>query len=98
VLLYRCIIKRNAKGYWVQCALPALEAAVAALNTIKPADIVSSLPSRTHLLPSRLCWKQFMLDVKPAQCWDPDVPGKKHQDYWPSSKTLHTKFVERLAL
>jgi hypothetical protein len=92
-------IKEECEGI-LSNALPALEAAVAALNTIKPADIklVSSFknpPAAVKVVLEAVC---VMLDVKPALVVDPDVPGKKNQDYWPSSKSLlgDAKFVERL--
>nr|KAG5708500.1 hypothetical protein BaRGS_026227 [Batillaria attramentaria] len=71
-------------------ALPALEAALAALNTLKPADItivksMKSPPSGVKLVMAAVC---VMKDIKPEKINDPDKPGQKIMDYWGPSKRL----------
>ncbi|PVD24358.1 hypothetical protein C0Q70_14839 [Pomacea canaliculata] len=71
-------------------ALPALEAALAALNTLKPADItiVKSMknpPAGVKLVMAAVC---VMKDIKPEKINDPDKPGQKIMDYWGPSKRL----------
>ncbi|XP_063405511.1 dynein axonemal heavy chain 12-like isoform X3 [Mytilus trossulus] len=72
-------------------AIPALEAALAALDTLKPADIVivksmKNPPSGVKLVMSAVC---VMKDIKPDKVNDPDKPGQKILDYWgPSKKVL----------
>ncbi|XP_052780138.1 dynein axonemal heavy chain 12-like isoform X1 [Mya arenaria] len=81
-------------------AIPALEAALAALNTLKPADItivksMKSPPSGVKLVMSAVC---VMKDIKPDKVNDPDKPGQKMLDYWGPSKKLlgDMKFLEGL--
>ncbi|XP_021341821.1 dynein heavy chain 12, axonemal-like isoform X1 [Mizuhopecten yessoensis] len=71
-------------------AIPALEAALAALNTLKPSDItivksMKSPPSGVKLVMSAVC---VMKDIKPDKINDPDKPGQKIMDYWGPSKKL----------
>lgn len=71
-------------------ALPALEAALAALNTLKPADItivksMKSPPSGVKLVMAAVC---VMKDIKPEKINDPDKPGQKIMEYWGPSKRL----------
>ncbi|XP_021171969.2 dynein heavy chain 12, axonemal [Fundulus heteroclitus] len=71
-------------------AVPALEAAVAALDTLKPADvtIVKSMknpPSGVKLVMAGVC---VMKDLKPDKIADPAGTGKKVLDYWGPSKKL----------
>ncbi|KAM4737020.1 LOW QUALITY PROTEIN: dynein axonemal heavy chain 12-like [Anableps anableps] len=71
-------------------AVPALEAAIAALDTLKPADvtIVKSMknpPSGVKLVMSAVC---VMKDIKPEKITDPAGTGKKVLDYWGPSKKL----------
>ncbi|MEQ2250438.1 hypothetical protein ILYODFUR_000797 [Ilyodon furcidens] len=71
-------------------AVPALEAAVAALDTLKPADvtIVKSMknpPSGVKLVMAAVC---VMKDIKPDKIADPAGTGKKVLDYWGPSKKL----------
>ncbi|CAG9858599.1 unnamed protein product [Phyllotreta striolata] len=80
-------------------AIPALEAAVEALNTLKPADItvVKSMknpPSGVKLVMEAVC---VMKQVKPDRKLDPSS-GKMIDDYWSSSvKVLgDMKFLESL--
>uniref|UniRef100_G3NDR4 Dynein axonemal heavy chain 12 n=1 Tax=Gasterosteus aculeatus aculeatus TaxID=481459 RepID=G3NDR4_GASAC len=71
-------------------AIPALEAALSALDTLKPADItiVKSMknpPSGVKLVMSAVC---VMKDIKPDKIVDPAGTGKKVFDYWGPSKKL----------
>ncbi|XP_076022383.1 dynein axonemal heavy chain 12 [Genypterus blacodes] len=71
-------------------AIPALEAALSALNTLKPSDItiVKSMknpPSGVKLVMSAVC---VMKDIKPDKIADPAGTGRKIFDYWGPSKKL----------
>ncbi|XP_041350374.1 dynein heavy chain 12, axonemal-like isoform X3 [Gigantopelta aegis] len=71
-------------------ALPALEAALAALDTLKPADItiVKSMknpPIGVKVVMAAVC---IMKDIKPDRINDPEKPGQKILDYWGPSKKL----------
>ncbi|KAM4563453.1 dynein axonemal heavy chain 12 isoform 1-T1 [Odontesthes bonariensis] len=71
-------------------AIPALEAALSALNTLKPSDvtIVKSMknpPSGVKLVMAAVC---VMKDLKPDKIVDPAGTGKKVFDYWGPSKKL----------
>ncbi|RMX38335.1 hypothetical protein pdam_00005508 [Pocillopora damicornis] len=71
-------------------AIPALEAALAALNTLKPADItivksMANPPAGVKLVMSAVC---VMRDIKPEKINDPAGTGKKILDYWGPSKKL----------
>ncbi|KAI5612480.1 dynein heavy chain 12, axonemal isoform X1 [Silurus asotus] len=71
-------------------AIPALEAALSALNTLKPSDItiVKSMknpPSGVKLVMAGVC---VMKDIKPDKIADPSGTGKKVEDYWGPSKKL----------
>ncbi|KAK3752205.1 hypothetical protein QZH41_008046 [Actinostola sp. cb2023] len=71
-------------------AIPALEAALAALNTLKPADItivksMTNPPAGVKLVMSAVC---VMKDIKPDKVVDPAGTGKKILDYWGPSKKL----------
>ncbi|XP_076243987.1 dynein heavy chain at 62B [Calliopsis andreniformis] len=94
-----------AKNLKVECeadlaeALPALEDAIAALNTLKPADItvvrtMRSPPAGVKLVMAAVC---VMLNIPPAKVEDP-ATGKKVLDYWTPSKRLlgDMKFLETL--
>lgn len=81
-------------------AIPALNAALSALNTLKPADItvlksMKSPPSGVKLVMEAIC---VMKDVKPVKIPDPAGSGKKVEDYWGPSKTLMSdmKFLDSL--
>ncbi|XP_043194572.1 dynein axonemal heavy chain 12-like isoform X3 [Amphibalanus amphitrite] len=81
-------------------ALPALEAALAALDTLKPADItlVKSMknpPAAVKVVLAAVC---VMKEVKPDRVNDPKKPGQKMNDYWgPSQKMLtDTAFLATL--
>ncbi|XP_026189143.1 dynein heavy chain 12, axonemal isoform X3 [Mastacembelus armatus] len=71
-------------------AIPALEAALSALDTLKPSDvtIVKSMknpPSGVKLVMAAVC---VMKDIKPDKITDPAGTGKKVFDYWGPSKKL----------
>ncbi|KAK5863728.1 hypothetical protein PBY51_000737 [Eleginops maclovinus] len=71
-------------------AIPALEAALSALNTLKPSDvtIVKSMknpPSGVKMVMSAVC---VMKEIKPDKIADPAGTGKKVLDYWGPSKKL----------
>ncbi|KAJ2994003.1 Dynein heavy chain 7, axonemal [Globomyces sp. JEL0801] len=81
-------------------AIPALNAAVQALDTLKPADITvlknfKSPPAAVKLVMEAVC---VMKDVKPVKIADPSGSGKKIEDYWGPSKTLMSdmKFLDSL--
>jgi len=71
-------------------AIPALEAALAALDTLKPADItivkaMKNPPSGVKLVMAAVC---VMRDIKPDRINDPSGSGQKILDYWGPSKKL----------
>ncbi|XP_053383461.1 dynein axonemal heavy chain 3-like [Mercenaria mercenaria] len=81
-------------------AIPALEAAIQALNTLKPADItlVKSMknpPPVVKLVMESIC---VMFAFKPERKPDPSGSGKMVEDYWgPSQKFLgDMKFLDKL--
>eukprot|EP01041_Mallomonas_annulata_P000989 gene989-1935_t len=81
-------------------AIPALEEAITALNTIKPTDIneikaLSKPPERIRMVCKAVC---IMLDVKPVRVPDPDNPSKRILDFWgPSQKLLaDSNFLQTL--
>lgn len=70
-------------------AIPILEDAIAALNTLKPADItlvkaMKNPPDTVKLVMAAVC---VMLNVSPDRSMDP-VTGKKLTDYWGPSKRV----------
>ncbi|XP_037628190.1 dynein heavy chain 12, axonemal [Sebastes umbrosus] len=71
-------------------AIPALEAALSALDTLKPSDVtivksMKSPPSGVKLVMSAVC---VMREIKPDRIADPAGTGKKVFDYWGPSKKL----------
>ena len=82
-------------------AIPLLESAIKALNTLKKADIdevknMKSPPSGVVLTLSAVCQ---MMGVKADKIADPAGGNKKVLDYWgPSKKHLlnDSKFIQRL--
>ena len=71
-------------------ALPALEAAKTALDTIKPADIVivktmNNPPLGVRLVMAAVCVIKL---IPPEKINDPNNPGQKTLDYWGPSKKL----------
>ena len=71
-------------------AIPALNSAIAALNTLKKSDIdecknFKKPPSTVVLVMSGVC---DMLGIKPQRIQDPDDSSKKINDYWGPAKNL----------
>jgi dynein heavy chain len=72
-------------------AIPALNAAVKALDTLKPSDIdevkkLSKPPAGVRLVCEAVC---IMLSVKPQRIPDPEDPSRRIMDFWgPSQKML----------
>lgn len=71
-------------------ALPALEQAMSALNTLKPSDItivksMTSPPYGVKLVMEAVC---IMREIKPEKINDPAGTGKKILDFWGPSKKL----------
>ena len=82
-------------------ALPALEAALAALNTLKKADIDEvkgmKMPPAGVVLVMRGLVTLF--DIKCIRVDDPDKPGKKIYQWWETGKKeflVDPKFLQRL--
>ncbi|XP_046823509.1 dynein axonemal heavy chain 7-like [Vespa crabro] len=80
-------------------ALPALDEAIAALNTLKPADIsvvktMKSPPEGVKLVMAAVC---VMMSIPPIKIEDPGT-GRKVFDYWTPSKRLlgDMKFLDTL--
>ena len=65
-------------------ALPALEAALAALDTLKPTDItlVKSMKNPPRPVKTVLAAVCVMKDIKPEKIQDPAGSGKKILDFW----------------
>ncbi|KAM7384052.1 hypothetical protein PAMA_011415 [Pampus argenteus] len=81
-------------------AMPALEAALSALDTLKPSDItvVKSMqnpPGLVKLVMESIC---VMKGIKPERKPDPSGSGKMIEDFWGPSKKLlgDLKFLENL--
>ncbi|XP_069698472.1 dynein axonemal heavy chain 7 [Periplaneta americana] len=81
-------------------AMPILNAALAALNTLTPNDItivktMKSPPKGIKLVMEAIC---ILKDVKPDRIPDPSGSGKMVEDYWgPSKRVLgDMKFLESL--
>ncbi|XP_039631019.1 dynein heavy chain 3, axonemal [Polypterus senegalus] len=92
-------IKDECEGDLAE-VMPALESALAALDTLKPADItvVKSMqnpPSQVKLVMESIC---VMKGIKPERKPDPSGSGKMIEDYWGSSKKLlgDMKFLDNL--
>ncbi|OXB58804.1 hypothetical protein ASZ78_016002 [Callipepla squamata] len=92
-------IKDECEGDLAE-AMPALEAALAALDTLNPSDIslVKSMqnpPGPVKLVMESIC---VMKGTKPERKPDPNGSGKMVEDYWgPSRKILgDLKFLESL--
>jgi dynein heavy chain len=93
------IIKEDCHAQLAE-AIPALNAAVAALDTLKQSDITNlksmkSPPAAVKLVMEAVC---VMKDIKPIKIADPSGSGKKIEDYWAPSKTImgDMKFLESL--
>ncbi|XP_073981598.1 dynein axonemal heavy chain 7-like isoform X2 [Rhodnius prolixus] len=81
-------------------AMPILDAALAALNTLTPADItvvksMKSPPKGVKLVMEAIC---VIKDVKPDRIPDPDGSGRMIEDYWGPSKRIlgDMKFLDSL--
>ncbi len=81
-------------------AIPALESALVALNTLKPADItivkaMNNPPAGVKLVMTAVC---VMKGIKPDRINDPSGSGKKIEDFWGPSKKLlaDMKFLDGL--
>lgn len=81
-------------------AIPALNAAISALNTLKPADItmiksMSNPPALVKLVMESVC---VMKGIKPERKPDPSGSGKMVEDFWGASKKLlgDLKFLDSL--
>ncbi|XP_012937339.1 dynein heavy chain 3, axonemal [Aplysia californica] len=92
-------IKDECEGDLAE-AIPALEAAISALNTLKPSDIsmvkaMKHPPGIVKLVMESVC---VMLGIKSERKPDPSGTGKMMEDYWgPSMKLLgDLKFLDRL--
>ncbi|CAH2307190.1 dynein heavy chain 3, axonemal [Pelobates cultripes] len=92
-------IKDECEGDLAE-AMPALEAAISALDTLSAADItlVKSMqnpPAPVKLVMESIC---VMKGIKPERKPDPSGSGKMIEDYWgPSRKVLSDlKFLESL--
>ncbi|KAK6993742.1 dynein heavy chain 3 axonemal, partial [Biomphalaria glabrata] len=79
-------------------AMPAMNAAVSALDTLKQNDItivktMSNPPSGVKLVMESIC---IMKGIKPEKKTDPN--GKQFEDYWPAAKKMlgDLKFLESL--
>ncbi|ESO02274.1 hypothetical protein HELRODRAFT_188646 [Helobdella robusta] len=79
-------------------AIPALESAISALNTLKPSDItevktMKNPPGVVKLVMEAVC---IMLNIKPDR--KPDGSGKMFDDYWSASQKLlgDMKFLDKL--
>nr|XP_046220993.1 dynein axonemal heavy chain 12 [Oncorhynchus gorbuscha] len=71
-------------------AIPALEMALSALDTLKPSDVtivksMKSPPSGVKLVMAAVC---VMKELKPDKIVDPAGTGQKILDYWGPSKKL----------
>ncbi|NXN32332.1 DYH3 protein, partial [Nycticryphes semicollaris] len=92
-------IKDECEGDLAE-AMPALEAALAALDTLNPSDIslVKSMqnpPGPVKLVMESIC---VMKGTKPERKPDPSGSGKMIEDYWGSSRKIlgDLKFLESL--
>ncbi|KAK6187847.1 hypothetical protein SNE40_005782 [Patella caerulea] len=92
-------IKDECEGDLAE-AIPALEAAISALNTLKPSDItmvksMKSPPAAVKLVMESIC---VMMAIKSERKPDPGGSGKMIEDFWgPSQKLLgDLKFLDRL--
>ncbi|KAG2436335.1 hypothetical protein HXX76_006644 [Chlamydomonas incerta] len=81
-------------------AIPILEAAISALDTIKPADIklVQSFKNPPGVIKTVMEAVCVLLDIKPQRVKDPGGSGKMIDDYWGSAQKLlaDPKFVQTL--
>ena len=98
--LLPAVVQDECEGE-LSVAMPLLEKALAALNTLTKGDIteVKSMknpPSIVKLVMESVC---HMLGVKPKKVQDPTNPSKKVDDYWEGSqKLLGESGKQRLSL
>ncbi|KAL7390222.1 hypothetical protein ABVT39_017308 [Epinephelus coioides] len=92
-------IKDECEGDLAE-AMPALEAALSALDTLKPSDItvvksMTNPPALVKLVMESIC---IMKGIKPERKPDPSGSGKMIEDFWGPSKKLlgDLKFLESL--
>ncbi|KAK5855256.1 hypothetical protein PBY51_005374 [Eleginops maclovinus] len=92
-------IKEECEGDLAE-AMPALEAALSALDTLKPSDItliksMQNPPGLVKLVMESIC---IMKGIKPERKPDPSGSGKMVEDFWAPSKKLlgDLKFLESL--
>ena len=81
-------------------AMPALNSALAALNTLTKGDVtevkaMKNPPAAVKLVMEAVC---HMLSIKPKRVADPSNPGKKIDDFWSPSQALlgEASFLEKL--
>lgn len=93
------IIKEECESDLAE-AIPALDAAVSALNTLKPADItvvksMTNPPYGVKLVLEAVC---VMKGIPPERKPDPRGSGRMIEDFWGPSKKLvsDVKFLESL--
>ncbi len=95
-----------AKGIKDECdsdlakAIPILEAALSALNTLTPADITVVKSMKNPPAPVKLTMEAICIlkGIKAERIPDPSGSGKKIEDYWGPSKRLlgDMKFLQNL--
>uniref|UniRef100_A0A8B9Z4J6 Dynein axonemal heavy chain 3 n=1 Tax=Bos mutus grunniens TaxID=30521 RepID=A0A8B9Z4J6_BOSMU len=92
-------IKNECEGDLAE-AMPALEAALAALDTLNPADIslvkaMQNPPGPVKLVMESIC---VMKGLRPERKPDPSGSGKMIEDYWGVSRKIlgDLKFLESL--
>ncbi|XP_025190774.1 dynein heavy chain 7, axonemal [Melanaphis sacchari] len=81
-------------------AIPVLEDAIDALNTLKPTDItlVKSMKNPPEMVKTVMAAVCVMKGVSPDKIPDPNKPGQKILDYWGPSKRIlgDINFLQRL--
>lgn len=81
-------------------AIPMLDAALRALDTLTKADItevkaMKNPPAAVKVVMETVC---HMLDVKAKRVNDPDKPGAKVDDFWTPSQVRPAATVARLTI
>lgn len=97
---------KDAEGIRIECetrlaeAMPILEAAIRALDTIKPADIriIQTFKNPPKVIKVILEGVVVMLDIPPMITSDPNDNLKKIVEYWPSAQRMiiDPHFIDRL--
>lgn len=82
--------QKNSVAADLAVAIPALEEAVRALETIKPNDIneikaLKTPPEKIRMVCKAVC---IMLDVQPVRIPDPENPTKRIMDFWQPSQRM----------